>query len=136
MNLRALVGTLLIASAVATPAFAAAPADATKPQADGTESTTQAASNLKAHIQAAKDLLKKIEGLKAKGKAASAAEVAKARASLGKFKTMLAEAKAEGHAARAMVLAKIVNKMQADLDQIDPMGDKPAKNTTPAGAKK
>lgn len=127
MKLHALVGAALIATSFALPAFATDSTTAAPAGAAATKSSDdQAVANLKAHVQAARDLWSKIKGLKAKGKNASKAEIAKARAQLKKFKDMCAEAKAEGHAAKMLALSAIVAKMESDLNKIDPMGAKNA----------
>jgi hypothetical protein len=121
MKLHALVGSTLIAMSLALPAFAAAPAvDPSKP-----ESTDQAVANLKTHLQQAKDLYDSVKALKAhmkdKTKALSAAELQKIKDRLAKLKAMVAEAKAEGKAAKMLLLSAAVSKVEKEIGKLDPM---------------
>jgi uncharacterized glyoxalase superfamily protein PhnB len=132
MRLHALVGAAIIATTFSAPAYAAA---AAAPTAAAEKNTDEAIVHLKDHMHAAMDLWTKVKGLKSAGKNASKAEVAKARASLQRFKGMVSEAKAEGKAAKMLALSMMIAKVESDLNKIDPTGAAAAAGTTPdAGA--
>jgi hypothetical protein len=131
MKLHALIGAAIVATTFAAPAFADMTAGTKAPTAAAEKNTDEAIVHLKDHMHAAMDLWTKIKGLKAAGKNASKAEVAKARAALQRFKGTLAEAKAEGKAAKMLALSMIISKVESDLNKIDPMGAKSTAASAP-----
>jgi len=124
MKLNALLGSVLIVGGLALPAFAAdsaAPADAdVKAKADLQRHMSEAKemmAELKALPSAAKG---KVSNLDAAAKAKLKAKVDKMRARVQKLKDWSAGLKAEGSAAKAMMLGSIIKKAEAKLDALDP----------------
>lgn len=123
MKLQAAIGSTLLALSLSLPALAAAPAaDAPKPAAADTDKAT---ANLMAHIKQAQEFAQSLKNLKSKGKAVTAAEYQKLKDKLAKFKAMAAEAKAEGGAAKSLILSAAITRAEKELAKLDPLA-KPA----------